>query len=156
MQKDWGKMRASCCCLSPPSMATALIREGGHRWRPGTVSSSMLKQIRNSLAQTPGAGFSQGGKCQPNAFLLFLIPRSPLITISGAIPRMERRLILNRQARQIEQSVLSHLWTSWRGDGHNMAWSLQRLSLMNKINENNRSTGPAATQNIIQTLCQKH
>ncbi|KAA8588714.1 hypothetical protein FQN60_010059 [Etheostoma spectabile] len=62
-------MKASCCCLSPPSMATALIRGGGHRWRPGTVSSSVLKQKRNSLAQAPGAGFSQGGKCQPNAFL---------------------------------------------------------------------------------------
>lgn len=61
-------MRASCCYLSLPSMATALIREGGHRWRPGTVSSSMLKQKRNSLAQATGAGFSQGGKCQPNAF----------------------------------------------------------------------------------------
>ncbi|KAL7395076.1 hypothetical protein ABVT39_009793 [Epinephelus coioides] len=58
-------------------MATALIRGGGHRWRPGTVSSSMLEQKRNSLAWAPGAGFSQGGKCQPNAFLLFLIPCSP-------------------------------------------------------------------------------
>ncbi|CAJ1058920.1 hypothetical protein FQN60_010059 [Xyrichtys novacula] len=43
-------------------MATTLIRGGGHRWRPGTVSSSMLKQKPNSLARAPGAGFSQGGE----------------------------------------------------------------------------------------------
>lgn len=50
VRKDYGKMRASCCCLSLPSMATAQIRGGGHRWKPGTVSSSVLTQKPNSLS----------------------------------------------------------------------------------------------------------
>lgn len=45
-------MRAPRCCLSFPSMAIALIRGRRHRWRPGTMSSLMLKQKWNNLARS--------------------------------------------------------------------------------------------------------
>lgn len=66
------------------------------------------------------------GKCQPNAFLLFLILCSPLITISGAVPPMERKANIE-QADQTNKSK-EHLATCEPagGDGPKMASSPQR------------------------------
>lgn len=132
----------SILLLLIPSQHALHTEQRRHRWGPGPVSSSMLKHKPNSLAPATEAGFVQGGKCQPNAFLLSSFHTPSHNNMRGCSVDWEGADIETEGQANKSKVYLATCGPAGEEMAYSTALALRRFSLMNKMNENQRGIGP--------------